>query len=354
MASIRNWEGKCRVVIVVIDYSNSMKHFTDSIYDACVSLKNKTQSADILFHFIGFSNSIRESPDISALKYMGGSTCIAPAFQTVHRLLQIHGCPKQVDLLFISDGQDDNMRVCVETLSGMKPMPCRSRLFCVGVLSGFPTSLVTEDLYPKFGMDSDESAPPVIPLESIEEVDWVFEQLAGLLSTSSAPPPPKFEDFTEASTPQELCQGAKRAYNACMHGCLFGKRVAELQALKECSRILGRIYGLGVLLVRAAKLSGRSVDRRLQVLPSMLFARERQERDDAAVSPNVAVKTAMELKAEVVECINHVERNAFLAQLDNDTKRRIAGFAGRFARLLFNPCNSTLTTAKCAGTACTP
>jgi hypothetical protein len=62
----------------------------------------------------------------------------------------------------------------------------------------------------------------------------------------------------------------------------------------------------------------------------------------------------MELKAKVVECINHVERNAFLAQLDNDTKRRIAGFAGRFARLLFNPCNSTLTTAKCAGTACTP
>jgi hypothetical protein len=325
------WTDKHRVVIVVIDYSDSMRSFSNSIYDGCAALKKKNPCADTAYHFIGFSNDIRESSDIYALHGMHGSTCIAPAFKTIHKLLFKHGIPDQIDVLFISDGQDDNMRTCVESLSRLKELPCKSRLFCVGVRAGFPTALVTEDLYPKFGKDSDPSAPPVIPLESTDEVDWVFEQLADLLSTDKAPPPPKLEDFTEASTPEELCQGSKRAYNACMHGCLFGKRIAEMQALKECSRILERIYGVAALQVRAAKLSGGTLTRRLQVLPSMLFAREGEARAAAMMSPSMAAKTAMELRAKVQECINHVERNTFLAQLDNDTKRRIAGFAGRFA-----------------------
>ena len=324
------WTDKHRVVIVVIDYSDSMRAFSGAIYDGCAALKRKNPCADTAYHFIGFSNDIRESADIYALHGMRGSTCIAPAFKTIHKLLFENGTPDQIDVLFISDGQDDNMRTCVESLSRLKEIPCRSRLFCVGVRAGFPTALVTEDLYPKFGKDSDPSAPPVIPLESIDEVDWVFEQLADLLSADKAPPPPKLEDFTDASTPEELCQGAKRAYNACMHGCLFGKRVAEMKALKDCSSILERIYGVAARQVRAAKLSGGTLTKRLQVLPSMLFAREREARAAAMVSPSVAAKTAMELRAKVQECINLVERNTFLAQLDNDTKRRIAGFAGRF------------------------
>ena len=331
-----SWTDKHRVVFVVIDYSDSMRCFTNAIYDACADLKKKNPCANALYHFIGFSHVVRESADISALRGMQGSTCIAPAFKTIHKLLFKHGVPRQVDVLFISDGQDDNMRLCVGTLSRLQNMPCRSRLFCVGVRAGFPTSLVTEDLYPKFGRSSDASTPPVIPLESIEEVDWVFEQLADFLSTDRAPPPPTLEDFTDASTPQELYQGAKRAYNACMHDCLFGKRVSEIQALTDCLRILQCIFDLALRLVRAAKLSGGSLSMRLQVLPSMLFDREREARATAAVvSPSQAATTALELKGKVVECINNVERSKFLAQLDNDTKRRIAGFAGRFALISY-------------------
>ena len=109
--------------------------------------------------------------------------------------------------------------------------------------------------------------------------------------------------------------------------------------------------------VRAAKLSGGTLTRRLQVLPSMLFAREREARAAAMVSPSVAAKTAMELRAKVQECINHVERKTFLAQLDNDTKRRIAGFAGRFDfYYLTLVClkKRKLTQEICAGMGCTP
>lgn len=70
----------------------------------------------------------------------------------------------QLDLVFISDGEDSNMRECEERLAALKPPPCPSRLFSVGVRSGFPTTLVTDHLYPKFGRESDVSAPPVLPL----------------------------------------------------------------------------------------------------------------------------------------------------------------------------------------------
>lgn len=56
------------------------------------------------------------------------------------------------------------MQECQQSLAALKPPPCPSRLFSVGVRSDFPTSLVTDHLYPKFGRDSDVSAPPVLPL----------------------------------------------------------------------------------------------------------------------------------------------------------------------------------------------
>lgn len=56
------------------------------------------------------------------------------------------------------------MDECKRQLDQLPAAKCRSRLFSVGVRSGFPTTLVTDHLYPKFGRDSDVSTPPVLPL----------------------------------------------------------------------------------------------------------------------------------------------------------------------------------------------
>ena len=115
-----------------------------------------------------------------------------------------------------------------------------------------------------------------------------------------------------------------------MHDCLFTKKVAELDGLKECSRILGRIYTLSITHVRDEKRAGRGGNARMQVLPSMLFAREAAQKAISVASYTQAARTAAELRSKVAECIHRVERNTFLSQLDNDTKRNIAGFAGRY------------------------
>lgn len=58
------------------------------------------------------------------------------------------------------------MSECTRQLDQLPVPSCRSRLFSVGVRSGFPTTLVTDHLYLKFGRHSDLSTPPVIPLVS--------------------------------------------------------------------------------------------------------------------------------------------------------------------------------------------
>ena len=204
------WRGKKRVVMVIIDYSDSMQFYSQSIYNGCHSLKEQNVCPETEYYFIGFSNFVKQSHDIRDLLHMRGSTRIAPAFECIHNLLDKYGQPGQIDIVFVSDGQDDCMPKCIASLSSLPAPPCRSRLFCVGVRSGFPTTLVTDHLYPKFGRDSDKSAPPVIPMESNEEAPWVFEQLATLLSTDKESPSPVYDDFTEAMTAQELCMGAKR------------------------------------------------------------------------------------------------------------------------------------------------
>jgi hypothetical protein len=91
----------------------------------------------------------------------------------------------------------------------MMPLPCHCRLFCVGVKAEFPTNLVSDHLYAKFGWGSDPSAPPVIPLESPSETQGVFRQLAGYLAEAKARPAPKEEDITEAMSAAELGWAAK-------------------------------------------------------------------------------------------------------------------------------------------------
>lgn len=103
-----------------------------------------------------------------------------------------------------------------------------------------------------------------------------------------------------------------------MHACLFSKSASELAALRQCDAILRRILGLSLTAVASAKRSARQA-----ALPSQLL------RLCEDVTPLQALRLAQTLRGKVRECLDRVGRSALLAELDNDAKRQIAGFAGR-------------------------
>jgi hypothetical protein len=202
----RSWERLDRVVLVVRDQSGSMNDFNPHIHQACQDMEKTIWPPKTACHFVAFSSLAEHSAFIDDLRNVSGGTSIASAFKLVRHLLGTKGTPGQVDVVFISDGEDSASK---GQLDLMTPLSCHCRLFCVGVKAEFPTNLVSDHLYAKFGWGSDPSAPPVIPLESPSETQGVFRQLAGYLAEAKARPAPKEEDITVAMSAAELGWAAK-------------------------------------------------------------------------------------------------------------------------------------------------
>ena len=110
-----------------------------------------------------------------------------------------------------------------------------------------------------------------------------------------------------------------------MHACLFKKTDAELSALVEHVKIMSCICAKALRLVRADKASSR----RPRLLPSELLAVEEDEKVSED-TPAKALKVGNELRAKLREWVDKAERGILMGKLDNDTKRNVAGFAGRY------------------------
>jgi hypothetical protein len=202
----RQWERLDRLVMVVRDQSGSMDQFNLSIHQACQDLENAIWPPRTACHFVAFAAFAEHSAFIDDLRNVSGGTSICSAFKLVRQLLGERGTPRQVDVVFISDGEDSASKPEIDK---MPPLACHCRLFCVGVKAEFPTNLVSDHLYTKFGWGSDDSVPPVIPLEIPSETQSVFRQLAGYLGEAKARPAPKEEDITDAMSAAELGWAAK-------------------------------------------------------------------------------------------------------------------------------------------------
>ena len=312
------WSDLERLVAVVVDHSASMGLVIDGVRAGCASLGRALREQGIAVHFIIFDDVAQDGASLEELAARGRGTRISLAFELLQRLLAANGTPKQLDVVFVSDGEDVQMDACVRCIDGM-PMPaCRCRLFSVGVGYRFPTTLVTDHLYPVFGRDSDVVTPPVIPMENRDDAPGVFAQLQSLLSTARQGPLPCLEDFVSGMDPARLLLGAHQAYNACVHGCLFKRSVPEPEALEACAAILARIEALCMDAVRVR----REAPQAKRALASQLLALDKPSAADA-------LGTVQALCRQVKECVNRARRNVLLSSLDNDTKRNIAGFAGR-------------------------
>jgi hypothetical protein len=123
------WNELPRVVIVVRDQSGSMDQFNPSIHQGCRDMETLLDGLATPIHFVSFAAYAAESSSIDNLRHVNGGTSIAPAFKLVKEILAARGTPKQVDLVFISDGEDMDMPACKLGLDAMEPLTCHCRLW---------------------------------------------------------------------------------------------------------------------------------------------------------------------------------------------------------------------------------
>jgi len=114
-----------------------------------------------------------------------------------------------------------------------------------------------------------------------------------------------------------------------MHACLFKKSAEELSVLREHCSHLDHIVIVAARLVIESK-KGPSSRQAPRLMPSELLAMEEEEKRASSNAPGKILKLANELRAKLREWIGKVERGILMASLDNDTKRNVAGFAGRY------------------------
>jgi hypothetical protein len=314
------WAGLQRLVVPVVDHSGSMATVIRGVRAECARLGDCLRAQGVAVHFIIFDDTSSHGTVLEDMVPLGNGTRIAPPFELLLRLLRERGTPDQLDVVFVSDGEDLDMPQCVAALAALVPPECRRRLFSVGVGYSFPTTLVTDHLYPRFGAHTDVGIPPVIPMEGPFDTPGVFAQLQALLSTAREGPPPTLADFGSGMQPAALLTGARRVYNACMHACLFKKDAPETSALAACAEILARVEALCIEAVRAE----RAAPGGKRALPSQLLALDEPSAADA-------LQQIQALRQQVRECIHRAEHSMLLSALDNNTKRNIAGFAGRCA-----------------------
>ena len=331
----QKWSGLPRLVVQMIDHSGSMAGVIHSVRMECAAIGEALRAQGVPVHYIVFDDQSCEGPALEELRSQGNGTLIAQAFELLLRLLAERGTPNQLDVVFVSDGESSRMPLCISAIDAMQTPECLCRLLSVGVGCCFPTTLVTDHLYPKFGRDSDIATPPVIPMEERGDATGVFAYLLSLLATAQQSPPPRLEDLTADTPPVALLEGAHRAYNACMHACFFMRghcpidARAQQEALSACFKILSMSEGLYAL--HQHRVPCRQEGKRRNALPSQLLALNEP-------SAAEAVQTIQALRRQVRECMHKAERDVLLSTLDNDTKRNIAGFAGRCARVHAQSC----------------
>jgi hypothetical protein len=129
-----------KATVVIQDRSPSMRAYQHDLDEQLKRRKLGTQ-------YIFFSDQVTRSKDMTPT-YVGGGTNIFPAFVELFSYIRT-ALPKKLDIVFISDGEDNHMTRCrrnFETHIGKLrqdfPEIEEHRLFTVGVGPNFPCNLV--------------------------------------------------------------------------------------------------------------------------------------------------------------------------------------------------------------------
>ena len=322
---ILHWERLERLVVIIIDQSSSMDHILDAVRRSVGGMTKAGFGYGTDVHFITFDHRVGDSSSLEDLPASHGTTRIMPAFMRMRSLIQKHGTPKSLDVVFVSDGEDDKKKDAFVELALMPAPLCPSRLFPVGVGRGFPSTLVFDTLMPVFGTLNDPTMAAVLPLETAEESDYIFEILGDELRTTAPRTPPTLEELRPGLSLDALYSRSFWAYNACMNRVFVGRKAAvasakpgelnqaTVEALGECLAIQRRVASLVLETMRAAK--------RGRVVASVT----------CRATPHGVLEAVHQFIQRIKGCMDRVSYDSLLHGMSDDDKRNVAGLAGRLA-----------------------
>lgn len=203
------WGDREHVTVFVVDQSASMGNYTELVRNACRRIKTSLQRSDIFCYFIAFSNEVDHGESLELLQHINGGTSIGAAFDLLAQLVSANRSLRSIDVVFVSDGEDNDRTKCNEILKRMHIRDLITRLFCVGIFKSFPSELVMNYLYPVWGKNTDKCLSPIVPLDKHEDVAGVFEQIEICLRTVDAVPVPVDSDFDSARDCESLLKSCQ-------------------------------------------------------------------------------------------------------------------------------------------------
>lgn len=316
------------LVIVVRDQSLSMERYNDAIDQACHMLKGRFSvqpaSSKYGLHFVAFAGlgQVRDSNDFRDLKSITGMTSIPQAFQVAVDVAKKRQA-KRVALAFVSDGADNDMAACMAAIGRLPPMPCPCRFACVG-FQGFPTSLASGRLFELYGSGNHVCEAPVLPCDITAEVQGAFASLCAFIESPDASPPPTQEDVESAPTVDALLELASRAYNASMVQSLYRKTVPEVEAFSACKVILAAVRCKLARHVRVLKGSRSS---------SVLLTKAIGAGGSDLCRAQDATDAVQSMQSRISSCLDRATSSRLVADLDDETKRLLVGYAARHGKV---------------------
>ena len=313
-------------VYFLVDQSSSMWRETKAIRDI---LHNMTKANDpgesgIMYHFIVFSDDAECGPDISKIPVMCGSTNIFCAFQKLHSLVTLAiPQPEKVIVVFISDGADNFPDKCNAKLKDLGKLSIPSVLFTIGVNSNFPTGFVVDLLRPLYHQGS-PGLNPVIPVQSLEDLDWAFAQLEGLIATRGETTGIPTE-ISDDSSAKDISIYVKAIYNASAVVCAQSGRSPKenYESLFECK---ARVSGACDILMKQVAVE-KSDARRPKPLASTLLTAKLN-------TASKSLSTARDLLAKLNKLISETQKGILISDLSDSAKQELIGYSNRAGKFI--------------------
>ena len=250
--------------------------FICAIREEFDALADRLESPGLSFTFHLFSDTVVSGRRLKPMPSLSSGTNISLGFESMIRDLnsfKFSPCDpcEHCIIIFISDGADSHQNTVRR--ARLQALPCKSTLLTVAVGGGFPTSLVVNELRPKFHTFGGDSIPLVFPLsndqdseqEMQSDVRWVASQLEEIITSGAVVKELSLEELDEIGDVEAIFGQCKRWYNACTVQCMSGqlKRAQKMDLIKETK----------TKFTRAEELMNRLTLGLSKPLPSNLRAR---------------------------------------------------------------------------------
>jgi hypothetical protein len=225
------------------------------------AMADRLESSELSFEFHLFSDTVKSGSRLGKLPSLSGGTNIALGFEAMQRSVQNSPCEHSI-VIFVSDGADSRGNQARRAL--LTPLPCKSTLLTVAVGTGFPTSLVVNELRVKYHTFGGDSVPLVFPIlnendpEMQSNIQWVVSQLEEVIKAGGVQPEFSIEELGNARDMDVIFRQCKRWYNACTIKCMSPQPqlslTEKIELVKETKEMLSQAEDLMKnLMVGASK-----------------------------------------------------------------------------------------------------